>query len=96
MFYTSNRFVEQLNRYIEAFPEIDFNKHQSDDFTIDTVRKQVVRKQEKRYKFESIMPFEINSCTEFLNVSHVCIANIVELIRPEPRGNQYLNQRDVC
>jgi hypothetical protein len=35
MAYTSMRFVDQLNKYLEAFPEVDFSRQKSEDHQID-------------------------------------------------------------
>jgi len=42
--YCSLRFMEQLNRHIEAFPEFDNSKMQSEDHIIDLSRRVVTKK----------------------------------------------------
>jgi len=42
--YCSLRFMEQLNRHIEAFPELDNSKIQSEDHIIDLSRRVVTKK----------------------------------------------------
>jgi hypothetical protein len=69
MQYSSMRFTEQLNRYLEAFPEIDLSKQNTEDHQINVERKTVMRKQFKKYKFDANWPFEIKSHVEFVNVS---------------------------
>ena len=69
MAYNSMRFVDQLNKFIEAFPELDYSKQRSEDHVIDLQRRNVIRIQKKKYKFQANKPFDLlKSSVQFCNV----------------------------
>jgi hypothetical protein len=69
MAYSSMRFTEQLNRHIDAFPELDHSKMQSEDHTIDIQKRTVVKRQHKKYKFDANELIKIGYQVTFVNVS---------------------------
>ena len=67
MAYSSMRFTEQLNRHMEAFPELDLSKMQNEDHTIDTQKRTVVKKQQKKYKFDANELIKLSYFVSFVN-----------------------------
>lgn len=93
MSYTSIRFIEQLSRYIEAFPELDLSKQQSDDHVLDLQRRTVLKKQFKKYKFDAAMPFDFVNTVDFVNVSNINPFYVsIELLHSSTVLEQYFDK----
>lgn len=65
--YTSPLLTEQLKRVIGSYPDLDQRSLQSNQFEIDYQRKTVVRKFNKKYKFEAQLPFEVKKSISLKN-----------------------------
>ncbi len=66
--YTSPFFSEQLKRVIGSYPDLDQRALQSNQFEVDFNRKTVIRKFNKKYKFEAQLPFEVKKSISLKNV----------------------------
>ena len=65
MTYNSQYFREQLDRYIEASPQLEFRNLNDNQHEVDLARRTVKKHQIKQYKFEAIWPFDITKRIEF-------------------------------
>ena len=58
MNYTSKYFTEQLNKFFGNKEDIDPFQLSSPQAQIDWIRRRVTRYQQKKYKFEALLPFK--------------------------------------
>ena len=69
--YTSTLFADQLKKVIGTYPDLDQRMLQGRDYEIDFNKKTVVRKFNKKYKFEAQLPFEVKKSISLKNVSYI-------------------------
>ncbi len=67
--YTSNFFAEQLKKVVGSYTDLDQRMLQSNQYEVDFNRKTVVRKFNKKYKFEAQLPFEVKKSISLKNVN---------------------------
>ena len=72
--YTSAHFTEQLRKVIGTYQEIDQKMLSNPHYEIDFARKTVLRRFNKKYKFEAQLPFEVKKSITLKNVkfSYLC------------------------
>ena len=72
--YTSRYFTEQLNKYIDFSQEIDHKALSNQFHSIDLGRRIVIKKFNKKYKFEALLPFEVKKS--------ICLKNVFFITLP--------------
>ena len=78
--YTSAHFSEQLRKVIGTYSEIDQKMLSNPHYEIDFARKTVLRRFNKKYKFEAQLPFEVKKSITLKNVSYREITHHIEPI----------------
>ena len=66
--YTSAHFSEQLRKVIGSYQEIDQKMLSNPHYEIDFAKKTVLRRFNKKYKFEAQLPFEVKKSITLKNV----------------------------
>ena len=87
MNYTSKYFTEQLNKIFGNYEDVDPGQLSSANANIDYVKRKVTRYQQKKYKFEAMLPFEVSKHITLRNnryILQVKVTNVsVNKVFPE-------------
>ena len=65
--YTSNFFADQLKKVL-SYPDLDQRSLQSPQYEVDFNKRTLIRKFNKKYKFEAQLPFEVKKSISLKNV----------------------------
>lgn len=68
--YTSNFFADQLKKVL-SYPDLDQRSLQSPQYEVDFNKRTLIRKFNKKYKFEAQLPFEVKKSISLKNVTHL-------------------------
>ena len=93
--YTSAHFSEQLRKVIGSYQEIDQKMLSNPHYEIDFARKTVLRRFNKKYKFEAQLPFEVKKSITLKNVSIHQSLNRVESILTSDQDEEPVGQQDI-
>ena len=93
--YTSQFYTEQLKKFFQNNPDIDYKQLQSPQYDIDFNKKIVMRKFTKKYKFEANLPFEVRKSISLKSVSNYLYLFPLERIPAPDQSKELVSQQDL-